>query len=239
MGLPRVEGHGLGLAYREWNADAPGEPLVLLHGITGSSRDWEATVRHIRARRVIAIDARGHGESDWSADEAYAGDHHFADVARALDNLGIQRCTIAGYSMGGSVAMIVAAALAERVSSVVIVDSYPAPDMTPGSRRIAGWVSGYTESAWFDPAIARHFREQLEAGSAARLDLWSMWEAIECPALVVRGQMSDVLPPALADEMLRRQRNARLITVGGVSHPVPFVRPVELARAISAFIDGE
>jgi pimeloyl-ACP methyl ester carboxylesterase len=57
--MRRVPGAGLSLAYREWNADADGEPLVLLHGITGSSADWEATARRIPNRRIIAFDARG------------------------------------------------------------------------------------------------------------------------------------------------------------------------------------
>lgn len=234
--LRRVVGDGLTLAFREWNGDAPGEPLVLLHGIAGSSADWEATVRHLGNRRIIAFDARGHGESDWDPGEAYGGDQHFSDVATALDALGIDRCTVIGFSMGGGVAMIVAAALPERVSGVVVVDTYPQPEMTPGSRRIAGWVSRFTEgTARFDPAIARHFRDQMAAGQHARLDLWPMWESIECPVLVVRGDNSDVLPAEVAAEMLRRQPAARLVTVPGVAHGVPYARPRELAAAISSF----
>jgi len=236
MPLPRVSGHGLSLAYREWNAEAPGEPLVLLHGITGSSADWEVTVRGVR-RRVVAFDARGHGESDWDPEGAYAGDHHFADVVTALDALGIRRCALGGFSMGGGVAMLVAAALPERVSSAIVIDTYPGPEMTVGSRRIAGWVSRYADhGAWFDPVIARHFRDQLEAGDARRLDLWPLWDALSCPVLLVRGALSDVLPAATADEMLSRQPRAELATVAGVSHPVPFTRPAELAASMSAFL---
>lgn len=232
----RVAGDGLMLAFREWNRDAPGEPLVLLHGIAGSSADWEATVRHLGQRRVIAFDARGHGGSDWDPGEAYGGDQHFSDVATALDALGVERCTLAGFSMGGGVAIIVAAALPERVSGVVVVDTYPQPQMTPGSRRIAGWVSRFSEAnPGFDPAIARHFRDQLAAGDARRLDLWPMWESLECPALIVRGESSDVLPLEVATEMLQRQPAASLVTVAGVAHGVPYARPQELADAITSF----
>ncbi len=233
----RVAGAGLTLAFREWNRDAPGEPLVLLHGIAGSSADWGATVQHLGQRRVIAFDARGHGESDWDPAEAYGGDQHFSDVATALDALDVDRCTVVGFSMGGGVAIIVAAALPERVSGVVVVDTYPHPEMTPGSRRIAGWVSRYAGGGTrFDPAIARHFRDQLAAGGAARLDLWPMWESLECPALIVRGEDSDVLPAEVATEMLHRQPSARLVTVAGVAHGVPYTRPQELAAAILAFL---
>jgi pimeloyl-ACP methyl ester carboxylesterase len=235
--LPRVSGHGLALAYREWNAEAPGEPLVLLHGITGSSADWKRVVAHLPVtQRIIALDARGHGESDWDPEAAYAGDQHFADLACALDGLGIARCNLAGYSMGGGVAMILAAAMPERVAGVAVVDTYPNPEMSGGSRRIAEWIAGYASGgAWFDPAIARHFREQLEAGTAARLDLWPMWEAIDCPTLLVRGALSDVLPGSLAGEMVRRQPRARLASVPGVAHPIPFLAPRVLAEELERF----
>jgi pimeloyl-ACP methyl ester carboxylesterase len=239
MRLHRVPGNSLTLACREWNPEAPGEPLVLLHGVTGRAADWQAVANHLRGRRLIALDARGHGASDWDPGAAYAGDHHFADVATALDALGIERAAVAGFSMGGGVAVMLAAALPERVSGVAVIDAYPDPEMTPGSRRIASWIAGYADGAtWFDPAIARHFRDQLAAGRESRLDLWPFWEAIACPALVVRGAHSDVVPEALACEMLRRQPRARLVTIEGVAHAIPFTRPRELAGALEAFLAG-
>src|SRR5215212_6023484 len=101
-----VGGAGLNLAWREWNPGSPGEPIILLHGITGSSADWHRTASGIDGRRLIALDARGHGDSDWDPDEAYSVDMHFADVATALDGLGIERCIVAGFSMGGAASML-------------------------------------------------------------------------------------------------------------------------------------
>ena len=234
----RVRGCGLTLAYREWNADAGGLPLVLLHGITRSGNHWDGVARRIEHRRIIALDARGHGDSDWDAAEEYGPDQHFADVATALDGLGLERCVLAGFSMGGGVAMLTAAALPERVAGVAIVDAYPHPEMTPGSRRIARWVSSVAGSQErFDPAIARHFREMLAAGLEARADLRAVWSAIECPALVVRGSESDVLPSHIAEEMLALQPRARLATIAGVAHPIPARKPRELAALLAAFAD--
>jgi pimeloyl-ACP methyl ester carboxylesterase len=187
-------------------------------------------------RRLIALDARGHGQSDWSLDEEYGGDQHFADVSLAMENLGIERCVVAGFSMGGGVAIMVAAALPERVAGTAIIDAYPHPNMTSGSRQIAGWVSNYDPSAnTFDPAISRHFREQLAAGREDRLDLWPLWEAIVCPVLVVRGGLSDVLTADNAAEMIARQPRADLVTFEDVGHRVPMQRPRELAELLEAF----
>jgi pimeloyl-ACP methyl ester carboxylesterase len=239
----RVPGAGVELAYREWpGADPAALPLVLLHGLTGWSADWEPVVARLPdGRRIVALDARGHGASGWAADEAYAGDAHFADVATALDALAIERCIVAGYSMGGSVAILVAGALPERVAGVVVVDSYPAPEMTPGSRAIAEAIArawpGWDGAGRFDPAIARQFADQIAAGDPRRLDLWPLWEAIRSPVLLVRGELSTVLTAPLAAEMLVRQPAARLATVPGIGHAIPFAAPGVLARHIHEFAE--
>jgi pimeloyl-ACP methyl ester carboxylesterase len=192
---------------------------------------------------VVALDARGHGESGWSTEEAYAPDHHFADLAIALDALEIERSTLVGFSMGGAVATMYAAAKPERTAGLVVVDAYPAPEMSPGSRRIAELVAalyagdGADSLAGFDPAIARRMREDLEAGETRRLDLWPFWETVQAPALVVRGSLSDVLTADLAAEMLRRQPRATLLTVPGVGHQIPSLRPRHLAAAILALVE--
>ena len=229
----RVRGDGLSLAYRQWGIGSAGLPVLLLHGITGSSGDWEGTAAHLPGRHIIALDARGHGDSDWSTGGAYAGDQHYADLSLALDDLAVERCILTGYSMGGGIAMIAAAAMPERIAGVVVVDAYPDPTMSTGSRRIARWITGLARThTSFDPAIAEHFREQLAAGTANRLDLWPMWEAIECPAVIVRGEESDVLPASTARRMLARQPRANLVEIPGVAHGIPYARPGELAVVI-------
>ena len=75
----------------------------------------------------------------------------------------------------------------------------------------------------------------LAAGQAERLDLTSLWESVRCPALVVRGAHSDVLPAALAEEMLRRQPLARLETITGGWHQLPATHPGELAALVAGF----
>ena len=234
----RVSGAGLVLACREWNRDAPGLPIVLLHGITGSSSDWQATVPLLGERRVIAFDARGHGQSEWDPAEAYAVDMHFADLATALDDLGIERCVLAGFSMGGGIAILTAAALPGRVAALAVIDAYPHPTQSPGSASIARWVSTTAHvTRRFDPAISRHFRELLEAGLETRADLRPLWQAVACPTVVVRGAESHVLPAATADDMFNLLPHARLETIPGVAHGIPFARPAELAVILRQLAD--
>lgn len=62
-----------------------------------------------------------------------------------------------------------------------------------------------------------------------------MWEAVDCPALVVRGAHSNVLLPRTADDMLRALPHARLQTVVGVGHAIPEERPGALAALLAGF----
>lgn len=233
----------LRLACRRWSGPAQRLPIVLLHGLTQSAAAWDAIAGELcRRRTVIAWDARGHGASDWSPDAAYAGDAHFSDVARALNVLGIERCILAGFSMGGGVAILCAGALPDRVARLIVVDAYPDPEMSPGSRQIAEFIAGYSfphEQPPFDPAIARAMADELARDDPRRLDLWPFWEAGEQPALIVRGVLSAVLTEAMAAEMLRRRPSARLLAIPGVGHAIPLLRPAALARAIDEFIGDD
>jgi pimeloyl-ACP methyl ester carboxylesterase len=186
---------------------------------------------------VVAFDARGHGASDWAADEAYAVDAHFADLATALDALRIERCVLCGFSMGGGTVMVTAACRPDLVAGVVVVDAYPYPAQSPGSARIARWVAGQQDGTRFDPAIARKFDDLLAAGVSTRADLASMWRTIECPTLVVRGEHSPVLPAETAAQMLTDLPQARLETVESVAHAIPLVKPEELASLLGEFAD--
>lgn len=227
------------LALRRWPGPRGTLPIVLLHGLAGSAAGWERVARRLQhGREVIAWDARGHGASDWSAEAAYAGDAHFSDVSLALDVLRIERCILAGFSMGGGVAILCAGALPERVAGLVVVDAYPDPEMSPGSRQIAEFIA--SQMLWdaappFDPAIARAMAEQLAAGDPRRLDLWPFWEAGQQPSLLVRGAHSAVLTEQMAAQMLRRRPSTRLVTLPGVAHAIPALRPDELAIAIDQF----
>jgi 3-oxoadipate enol-lactonase len=238
-----IDTGGLRLAYRTWPGPPQAVPVVLLHGLAQTSAAWHAVATRLsRSRTVIAWDARGHGDSDWAPNAAYAGDEHFADVAGALDALAIRQCVLVGFSMGGGVAILCGGALPERVARLVVVDAYPDPIMSPGSRRIAESVAAvrFTEDRPpFDPAIARSMAEQLAGDDPRRLDLWPFWDAGDQPALIVRGARSSVLTEAMAAEMLRRRLTSRLTTIPNVAHPIVTLRPAALATAIESFLTSE
>ena len=111
--------------YAEWGpATAP--PVLLLHGVTGHARTWDDEAAGLAARyRVLALDQRGHGDSDPSPNADYTVATMSADVAAFADALGLSRFSIVGLSMGGRVAIGFAGQAPARVERLVIVDIGP------------------------------------------------------------------------------------------------------------------
>ena len=106
-----------------------GEPVLLLHGFTGSAATWQGCSDAWDGWRCIAVDLIGHGESDAPADERrYTMEHCVADLVALLDALGVVRLPVLAYSMGGRVALQLAAAAPERVSALVLEGASPGID---------------------------------------------------------------------------------------------------------------
>lgn len=104
-------------------------PVIMLHGIMGHSREWDGVVEAMsRTGRVFVIDQRGHGRSDWAED--YSLDAMTRDIIGFIETLALTPARIVGHSMGGMVAMTLAAARPELVERVVVVDI--APDSVTG-----------------------------------------------------------------------------------------------------------
>lgn len=99
-------------------------PLLLLHGLLGSSRNWQTTGRDLTARfHVMALDARNHGRSPHTPDMSY--DLMVGDLIAWMDAHGLSRVTLVGHSMGGKVAMLAACRHPERIERLVVVDVAP------------------------------------------------------------------------------------------------------------------
>jgi esterase len=117
--------NGLRLSFLEWGAS--GRPvLCFLHGGSAHAH-WFDRVAPAFADRfhVIALDQRGHGESEWAQPPAYATENFAADLLGVLDAFGWRQAALVGHSMGGHNAMSFSAWHPDRVSALVIVDSRP------------------------------------------------------------------------------------------------------------------
>jgi pimeloyl-ACP methyl ester carboxylesterase len=99
-----------------------GVPVVFVHAFAGASGDWAAQLAHLRpTRRAVAIDLRGHGQSDPPRSGSYAVSAFADDIGAVVDGLGLKRFVLVGHSMGGSASIAYAGAHGDRVASLVLV----------------------------------------------------------------------------------------------------------------------
>ena len=106
----KIQGaHGLSLNLVEWSRD--GVPILLLHGYSNEAHIWDDFVPVVSSHyRVLALDLRGHGESDWHPEGAYRYEDHVEDVEAVVEALGIDRIVVVGHSLGGRIACSTAGA---------------------------------------------------------------------------------------------------------------------------------
>jgi 2-succinyl-6-hydroxy-2,4-cyclohexadiene-1-carboxylate synthase len=124
--MTRIAVNGIHLNVEERGG---GEPLLLLHGFTGSVATWRTVPAGLDGWRCIAVDLIGHGESDAPDEESrYGMESCVADLVTLVDALDLGRVTVLGYSMGGRVALQLAAAVPERVSALVLEGASPGID---------------------------------------------------------------------------------------------------------------
>lgn len=112
---------GVDLAFE---AVGEGAPLLVLHGLFGSSTNWRSIARRLSAHyRVLSVDLRNHGASPWAETMDYVA--MAGDVARLIERQGLQRPSLIGHSMGGKVAMALALLQPELIDRLIVVDIAP------------------------------------------------------------------------------------------------------------------
>ncbi|GAP38356.1 alpha/beta hydrolase [Piscinibacter sakaiensis] len=155
----RLEGFdagGLRLAYRRFGQPG-GLPILLLHGLIYTSYDWIDVARELAdGHEVVALDQRGFGESDVSSDASYRVMDFAADVEALLDHLGWSQCLLAGHSMGGRIAAVVADTRPRRVAALLLVDA-PPHNAPTGARRIGDQLAGTPRVFPSLDAVLAHF----------------------------------------------------------------------------------
>lgn len=101
-----------------------GDPLIILHGLYGSSDNWMTVARHLSSNfKVVVVDQRNHGRSPHSPDHTYK--LMVDDLVELFNDLSVDKATIIGHSMGGKVAMLFTALFQSRVNSLVVADILP------------------------------------------------------------------------------------------------------------------
>ena len=128
-------------------------PILFLHGGGLTARSWDVVCLGLRGDyHCVALDQRGHGDSEWSPIMDYAPEAHERDIDGVLDALGFDRAVLVGQSMGGLNAFVYATRHLERVAGLVLVDVGPNIRMA-GAQRIGEFVTATAEIDSIDTFI--------------------------------------------------------------------------------------
>lgn len=246
-----------------------GRPVVALHGSFGRGTIFTRLARDlIDCARVIAPDQRGHGDS--SHTDSYTDDDFVADIAGLIRHVDLGPVVVLGHSRGGITAYQLAARHPELVAALVIEDVGPlmrTPEIEHPVLDVRGWpgtaatkdelaeairARGVPDPDYFMhsavPTTDGRWRllfdwddmMAVQAGGVG--DWWTDWLGSTCPALVLRGEHSTLLPELLASDMVARRPNSRLVQFAGAGHWIHDDDPDGMARAVADFLselDGD
>jgi pimeloyl-ACP methyl ester carboxylesterase len=149
-----VQANGMRLHYLDWgNPEQPN--MLLLHGGAQSAHSWDFFSLAMRDHfHIVALDQRGHGDSDWSDAGDYDTSFHVADIHAFTDAIGYDRFTLMGLSMGGRNAYSFAAEHPEKVERLIVVDV--GPDVkAEGQAYIREFLEGTETFESFDWLVER------------------------------------------------------------------------------------
>ena len=244
-----------------------GPTLVCLHGVTGNAWNWYAVATGLRPhRRVVALDFRGYGESQWSPTHDYTTADHVADLVGAVESLsGGSPVDLAGSSWGALVAIQYAAEHPGNVGRLAVVDVEPSfeqgeTDLFPRPRdhadhdEVRAAVAGAYPNAPADmvEVVAATCYGPVDGGRLAPKhdpyfferwpfrsdDHWDRLPRIEASTLHVHASGSFVRADVMA-EMDRRTPQSSLVEIGDSTHVVPVDNPSALLDSLVEFLAGD
>lgn len=243
-------------------------PVVLLHGLFGSARNWGQHQKTLAAggRQVIAMDLRNHGESPHGSVASYGT--MADDVAETLADMGVTCCRLLGHSMGGKVAMRLALSHPDLLARVIVADIAPrtyvhgnaalvqamlALQLTPDMTRAE--ASAALAEGIPDAMIRAFLLLNLRLGNAQpygwRIGLAEIaeampviegWEPVvgryDGPALFITGGRSHYVPEDAKPDIRRLFPSAQFAVLENAGHWLHVDDPAGFIAAISPFLDG-
>ncbi len=240
-----------------------GSPLVLIHGVGASLRSWDDACDALESEfDVIRLDLRGHGASAPIRGE-YSIDRFAADVVAVMDETGISRADLVGFSLGGLIAQRLAVGWAGRFSRVVLLSAVAGRTQEERQKVVARLdmirqggietVLGAAHDRWFTEAFARAHPEVIEQRmeELRQVDIESYLEAyrvfgqtelvdtlhaIVQPTLVMTGEFDQGSNVRMAETMHQLIPNSELRILPGLRHSVLVEASAQVSGHIRKFL---
>lgn len=257
----------MSLRVREAGPDHAHAPAVwLIHGMLFDSSMWDPIAERLARRyRVVWADLRGHGGSSVS-DVPLTPQLLADDQFWLMEQLGIGRCALVGFSLGGLISVFMALESAQRFTRLVLSNTSASPERGLARLRLLamaavvrvagplGLVTGETVKAMFShpfrkqhPEIVRSWRKRLSGMSghgmhavarmvANRPDMLARTVSIELPTLVIGSSRDTVTPIVHAQNLAQTIPDARLAIIDGAGHGSPIEQPDAWLGHVETFL---
>lgn len=247
-----------------YESTGEGEPLLLIHGLGSSTRDWEFQVPTFSQKyRVITIDLRGHGKTD-KPKGPYNMQMFAKDIAELLEIIGVTSTHILGISLGGGIAFQFAVDYPELVKSLIIVNAgieIPADSfkmkleafkrisivrlvgMKKMGQVLAPRLFIKPEQEDLRQKLIERWQENDKKAylSAMRALIgWSIrdhLDKIKCPTLII-GSDQDYAPSSIKEEYTTLLPNAKFIEIKDAGHAVAIEKPEEFNEIVMNFLSN-
>lgn len=240
-----------------------GQPMVILHGLFGFSDNWQTHAKKLAEfYRVILVDLRNHGHSEWSNDFSY--DLMAEDIKELFDDLGLRKVILIGHSMGGKVAMLFAQKYDEYLEKLVVVDigvkAYPMhhQHILAGMHAIdlekikvrseaEAILKEHIDSDGVRQFLLKNLYWKEKGQLAWRMNLSVLEREMEnilsalpekevmLPTLFIRGELSNYILDEDFDQIEEMFPDSDLITINGAGHWVHAEAPDEFMDAVLGF----
>ncbi|WP_371653595.1 MULTISPECIES: alpha/beta fold hydrolase [unclassified Streptomyces] len=241
-----------------------GDALLLVHGHPFDRTMWDPQIEEFaRTHRVVAPDLRGYGSAPGTPGTTLLSD--FAEDVRALaDRLGIARFTLGGLSMGGQIVMECYRLFPERISGLLLADTFPAAETPAGriarretaDRLVREGMKPYADEVlekmvapYADAEVKAHVHRMMTTtdpegaaaalrGRAERPDYRELLTTVTVPTLIVVGRDDTYTPVADAEAMHAAVPGSTLVVVESAAHLPNLERPAEFNAALRAQLTG-
>lgn len=222
-----------------YSTEGSGSPLILIAGQALPHESWGNEVERLARRHtVITFDHRGVGRSDGPVGEPYSTRGFAGDVVAILDDLGIERAHVYGFSMGGRIAQWLAADFPGRVGALVmgstsVGDAHGVPRSRAATQTLIGknrrallelfytpeWIAA-NEMQSTAPLADPHNRQtmSLHFKASEGHDGWEALPRISAPTLVVHGADDELSPVQNASILADNIPGATLVVLDGARH---------------------